>query len=264
MSQIFFRRLLTNRCSAVSALQSIRFNSIEKTSYVQPKEIRDVNLLGTIYQKPFTLSNGCELLTIKTNHFNGKYQVHRALISNRNLLKIYGKNLMEGQRVYIRGQLNADSFQNSENKKRESLSIRVNEIYATKITNASETINHMDENSVCVLASIAGIYHFENYSNLNLFSSRIIKNNEEGDKKVTNFIRVLVHDANMIKLLQENLQVGDRVVVNGFLNSTSDVDINGKKKYSGHIEAINILKADRFTPAIHDDTPAEEIKILNE
>lgn len=79
----------------------------------------------------------------------------------------------------------------------------------------------------------------------------------EGQLEKTQYVRIYVHDQNLKQLLKENFQKGDRVFLNGFLNSKPEVDQSGQKKYGGFVEATNILKVDRFSAA-DSEYPAEE------
>lgn len=69
-----------------------------------------------------------------------------------------------------------------------------------------------------------------------------------------------MHDPSLVQILR-NLQWKNRVLVNG---SKPETDQNGQKKFSGHIEATQILKVDRFSEAISEKTEGENVKTANE
>lgn len=87
----------------------------------------------------------------------------------------------------------------------------------------------------------------------------IIRNLTEGESEKTQFARIYVHDENLVQLVKNNLQKRDRVFLNGFLSTKPDTDENGQKKFSGHIEATNILKVDRFTEYASENFAEENI-----
>ena len=75
----------------------------------------------------------------------------------------------------------------------------------------------------------------------------IFRNPVDGDGEKLVFYNVYVHDRNLINYLKGNLQKNNRVFVNGFINYKPDIDQNGKKAFSGFIEATNIFKIERFS-----------------
>lgn len=72
-------------------------------------------------------------------------------------------------------------------------------------------------------------------------------------EEIINFVRVNVHNANLNKLVQNQFKKGDRVIVRGALSSRPEVDINGKKKQSAHIDALSVMKVDRFSDSKHQE-----------
>lgn len=81
-----------------------------------------------------------------------------------------GDNLSAGQRVYIAGELQTSNFVNEENEQRQSLNVKVNEIYASRASETNdEAHKSIDQNNVCLLSYIATeIVHFETYSTFSL------------------------------------------------------------------------------------------------
>lgn len=59
-------------------------------------------------------------------------------------------------------------------------------------------------------------------------------------------------------MLKTKLTKGDRVIVKGLLNSKSEVDAEGKKKLAGYLEALSIMKVDRFQESRNLDVPNDE------
>lgn len=93
----------------------------------------------------------------------------------------------------------------------------------------------------------------------------IYRNTTDGsENERVQFYKVYVHDKDLIQMLKNSVQKRDRVLVNGFLGSKPETDQNGQKKYSGHVEATQILKVDRFSEALNEDAVEEEIKTTNE
>lgn len=93
------------------------------------------------------------------------------------------------------------------------------------------------------------------------------RNPAEGDveRQKRELYSVYVHDRTLIDYVKENLNRRDRVFVNGFLNYKPETDENGEKAYSGHIEATNILKIDRFSEMSNENPIDESIgKSFNE
>lgn len=94
---------------------------------------------------------------------------------------------------------------------------------------------------------------------------RISRNPIDGvDSQKREFYDVYVHDRNLINYIKENLKRRDRVFVNGFLNHKPETDQDGKKAFSGFIEATNILKIDRFSDIAYENPIDESIKSVNE
>ena len=88
----------------------------------------------------------------------------------------------------------------------------------------------------------------------------IYRNTTDGsESERVQFYKVYVHDKDLIQLLKNNVQKRDRVLVNGFLGAKPETDLNGQKKYSGHVEATQILKVGRFSEAQNEDSVEEEI-----
>lgn len=85
------------------------------------------------------------------------------------------------------------------------------------------------------------------------------RNAAEGPIEKPTFYSVFVHNSELIKLLKNDLQRKDRVIVEGFLNSKPETDQNGVKRFAGYIEATNIFRVDRFSEAI-----SESIQSTNE
>lgn len=75
---------------------------------------------------------------------------------------------------------------------------------------------------------------------------------------------VYVHDRNLINYVKENLKRRDRVFLNGFLNYKPEIDQDGKKAFSGFVEATNILKIDRFSEISYENPIEENIKSASE
>lgn len=105
---------------------------------------------------------------------------------------------------------------------------------------------------------------------LNVFhtdSLLVFRNPAEGDieRQKREIYSVYVHDRNLIDYVKENLNQRDRVFVNGFVNYKPEIDENGEKSYSGHIEATNILKIDRFSEMTNENpVDATNRKTFNE
>lgn len=78
------------------------------------------------------------------------------------------------------------------------------------------------------------------------------------------FYRVFVHDYDLIQMLKTNLQKKDRILVNGFLGYKPENDQNGQKKYAGHVEATHIIKVDRFTEGVSENSVEENVQSANE
>lgn len=97
-------------------------------------------------------------------------KVHRAVIRSPKILSLVGNSLTVGQRVFVSGDLRANTYVNNENQNRQSFHVHVNEIYASKPSdsgvNTDEDSNRpIDHNSVFVLAHIASdIQHADNFS----------------------------------------------------------------------------------------------------
>lgn len=103
-------------------------------------------------------------------------QVHRAKIKNRNILNMVGDNLSLGQRVYISGELRSRSFVNKENQNHQRINIHVNELFATKQSEATEPTRPTDYNSVFLLSHIVwDIQHFDNFSRFQLSSTITVR-----------------------------------------------------------------------------------------
>lgn len=47
-------------------------------------------------------------------------------------------------------------------------------------------------------------------------------------------------------MVKKTIQRKDRVFINGLMGNKVETDQNGNKKFSGHIEAAQILKLERF------------------
>lgn len=86
----------------------------------------------------------------------------------------------------------------------------------------------------------------------------------ESESEMIQFYRVFVHDADLIQALKNNFQKRDRILINGALGSRPETDINGQKKLSGHIEATHILRVDRFSEAVEENSIEESYKNANE
>lgn len=200
-----------------------------------------------------------------------------------------GDSLSIGQRVCISGKLDASPFKNNSDQVRQSFLIRVNELYASRIKETNPNANTVDLNSIFFLGHIAtDIIHYENASSfsvcthyttryaLDKFEKNIdtnqkvivlcffFRNQVEGETEKTQFIRVYVHDNNLVQLVKKNLQKRDRVFLNGFLGMKPETDENGQKKFGGHIEATNILKVDRFNEYADENPIEESVKSGNE
>lgn len=87
-----------------------------------------------------------------------------------------------------------------------------------------------------------------------------LRNLPDGEAEKTSFLNIYVHDDDLIKITKENLQKRDRVFISGILSSKADTDQNGQRKYSGHIEATNILKVDRFSEAKNENIIEENVQ----
>lgn len=83
-------------------------------------------------------------------------------------------------------------------------------------------------------------------SSLKCMFSLFHRNPVDGKSEKVAFYNIFCHDPDLIDYVKNNLQKRDRVFLNGFLNSKPDIDENGKKVFSGFIEATNIMKIDRF------------------
>lgn len=92
------------------------------------------------------------------------------------------------------------------------------------------------------------------------------RNPAEGDavSQKRDLYNVYVHDRHLIDYVKQSLKRRDRVFLNGFLNYKPEVDQNGEKTYSGHIEATNIVKIDRFSEMSNENPIDENIKSVNE
>lgn len=103
--------------------------------------------------------------------------MHRALVRNPKILDILGDSLLAGQRVYITGELQSTSFINNENAQRQSLHIKVNELYASKAIETNEGAHKtIDQNNVCLLSYIAtDIAHNENHSAFSMIGHYTIR-----------------------------------------------------------------------------------------
>lgn len=64
-------------------------------------------------------------------------------------------------------------------------------------------------------------------------------------------------------MLKNGIERRDRVLVEGFLNSKAETDLQGEKRHSAYIEATHLLKVDRFSHAI-DENANESIQSANE
>lgn len=80
----------------------------------------------------------------------------------------------------------------------------------------------------------------------------------------TTFLNVYIHDQDLIKVTKNDLQRRDRVFISGILSNKADTDQNGQKKFSGHIEATNILKVDRFSETKNENVIEENVHSANE
>lgn len=87
--------------------------------------------------------------------------MHRVLVRSPKILEIVGNDLTTGQRVYVSGELQSQTFTNNENKVRQSFQVKANELYASK----AETSSTNDLNNVCMLSYVASdIIHLDQYS----------------------------------------------------------------------------------------------------
>lgn len=205
-------------------------------------------------------------------------------------MELLGDNLSAGQRVYIAGELQTVNFINEENQQRQSLNVKVNELYASKTSETNDVAHkNIDQNNVCLLSYIAtDIGHLDTHSVFSLighYTARCLdiyfgkyiwllefvlysffRNEiEGGETEKVQFYRIFVHDKDLIEMLKTNIQRKDRVLVNGFLSYKAENDQNGQRKYIGHIEATHILRVDRFSQNFDEQTAEEEfIKTSNE
>ena len=89
-------------------------------------------------------------------------KVHRVIVRSPKILDMIGNNnLTTGQRVYVSGELQSQTFTNNENKVRQTFQVKANELYASK----AETNSTNDLNNVCILSYVASdIIHLDQYS----------------------------------------------------------------------------------------------------
>lgn len=73
--------------------------------------------------------------------------------------------------------------------------------------------------------------------------------NDQTGSETVSFFNIFVHDPDLINVVKQQLQKKDRIFIKGLLGYKPETDQNGRKKFSGHIEAENILKIDRFSEA---------------
>lgn len=87
-----------------------------------------------------------------------------------------GDNLSLGQRVYISGELRSRSFMNKENQNHQRINIHVNELFATKQSEANDAARHTDYNSVFLLSHIVwDVQHYANFSRFHLSSTVTVR-----------------------------------------------------------------------------------------